>query len=200
MRKQSYSMNTRNYCKVTLFAGLVFCMASPIWGDSITFDLLPLDGNVSGPAGSLVGWGYSLTNDSTDDWILATDLNSDSFSDGTPTSLFDFPDLAPGATVTEAFDPVNSIGLFELQWDVSAPNGFVNSGDFVLGGQWYDDDPFNGGNFIADATDTSLAYTATVTGSVSSVPEPSSFLLLTSGIAAIIRWRKARSFPGAYRG
>jgi hypothetical protein len=45
-------------------------------------------------------------------------------------SLFGF--LPPGAgasvSVTEEFDPVNSIGLFELQWDLSAPIGTVNSG------------------------------------------------------------------------
>jgi hypothetical protein len=42
-----------------------------------------------------------------------------------PTLLFDFPDLGPGATVTEPFDPVNGIGIYELQWDPSAPVGFV---------------------------------------------------------------------------
>jgi hypothetical protein len=193
-------MNARNYWCFTLFAALVLCLVSPILADSITFGLLPPDGDVSGPPGSLVGWGYSLTNDSTSDWFLATDLNSDSFSNGAPTSLFDFPDLAPGATVTEAFDPVNSIGLFELQWDPAAPVGFVNSGDFTLSGQWYDGDPFNGSNFIADATDTSLSYAATVTGSVSSVPEPSNLLLLASGIAAIIGWRRAKPSTGAHRG
>ena len=71
---------------------------------------------------------------------------------------------------------------------------FVNSGNFTLSGQWYDGDPFNGGNLIADATDTLLPYSATVTGT-SSVPEPSSFLLLVSGIVAIIGWRKVRSRP-----
>jgi hypothetical protein len=122
-------------------------------------------------------------------------LNTDSFSDGTPNLLFDFPEVAPGATVTEAFDPVNGIGIYELQWDPSAPVGFVNSGDFTLSGQWYDGDPFNGGNYVADATDTLLPYSATVTGSVSSVPEPLSCLLLASGIVAIIGWRKVRNGP-----
>ena len=78
-------------------------------------------------------------------------------SNGTPTLLFDFPILAPGGTVTEAFDSVNSIGLFELQWDVSAPVGFVNIGNFTLSGEWWDGDPLNGGNFIAAAPDIALA-------------------------------------------
>ncbi len=146
-------MNTRHFWHPILLVAAVFCLASPLWADSITFTLLPSDGNFSGPAGSLVGWGYSLTNDSTTDWFLATNLNADSFSNGTPTLLFDFPDLGPGSTVTEPFDPVNGIGIYELQWDPSAPVGFVNSGDFTLSGQWYDGDPFNGGNYIADAPD-----------------------------------------------
>jgi hypothetical protein len=83
--------------------------AATLSADSITFSLLPGDGNLSGAPSSLIGWGYSITNNSTADWFLATGLNSDSFSNGTPTSLFDFPEVGPGQTVTEAFDAVNSI-------------------------------------------------------------------------------------------
>src|ERR1700733_5376496 len=143
-------MNTRHSRCPALLAGVVFCLASPGRADTTYVTLLPSTGDVSGPAGSLVGWGYSITNQSTTDWFLATNLNSDSFSNGTPNLLFDFPEVAPGATVTEAFDSVNGNGMFELLWDPSPPVGFVNSGDFTLSGQWYDGDPFNGGNFIAD--------------------------------------------------
>jgi PEP-CTERM motif len=186
-------MNSRHFRCPALIAGVVFCLASPLWADTTFVTLLPSSGDVSGPAGSLVGWGYSITNQSTTEWFLATNLNSDSFSNGTPNLLFDFPEVAHGATVTEAFDSVNGIGMFELLWDPSASVGFVNSGDFTLSGQWYDGDPFNGGNFIADATDTLLPYSATVTGS-SSIPEPSSFLLLASGIL-IVSWRRVRRSP-----
>jgi protein-disulfide isomerase len=186
-------MRTRHFWHFILLTTVVFCSA--LRADSITFSLLPSNGNVSGPAGSLVGWGYSLTNNSTTDWFLTTNLNSDSFSHGTPNLLFDFPELAPSATVTELFNAVNGIGIFELQWDASAPVSFVNSGDFTLSGQWYDGDPFNGGSVIADATDTLLPYSATVTGRVSGVPEPSSLLLLASGIAAMIGWRTMRNHP-----
>jgi hypothetical protein len=184
-------MNTRHFLQSILLATAVFCLASPLWADSITFTLLPSNGNVFGPAGSIVGWGYSLKNDSTNDWFVSTNLNSDSFSNGTPSLLFDFPDLAPGATVTEPFDAVNGIGIFELQWAPSAPVGFVNSGNFVLSGEWWDGDPLNGGNFIADATDTSLAYSATVTGTAS-VPEPSSLFLLSWGLVMMAAFRFLR--------
>jgi hypothetical protein len=87
--------------------------------------------------------------------------------------------------VTEAFDSVNSIGLFELQWDVSAPAGFVNTGNFTLSGEWWDGDPLNGGGFIATAPDIALPYSATVAQGSSTVPEPSSWWLCLSVLIAV---------------
>lgn len=153
--------------------------------DIYTFSTIPGDGNISGAPGATIGWGYSITNESTSDWLLATNLNADSFAFGTPTLLFDFPEVAPGATVTEVFDPIGLTGLYEDVLNNPVPNGSVDSGDFVLSAQWYNGDPFNGGTLIGDAVDTNAAYTATVTSS-SSTPEPSSFVLLASGIIAII--------------
>ncbi|HEY3825271.1 MAG TPA: thioredoxin domain-containing protein [Bryobacteraceae bacterium] len=155
--------------------------------DVYDFNLIPADGNVSGPAGSTVGWGYSITNDSATDWLLTINLNSDSFANGAASSLFDFPEVAPGATVTETFDPINSIGLFELTWDPDAPSSFINSGNFVLSAQWYDGDPFDGGNFIADAPDTNAGYSATVSSSVT--PEPVLFPVIVAVLAALLTLR-----------
>jgi hypothetical protein len=155
------------------------CRASDIF----TFDLIPVSGDLAGPAGSTVGWGYSITNESPTDWLLTINLNSDSFLDGTANLLFDFPEVAPEATVTELFDPINSIGLYELTWDPDAPTGFVNSGNFVLSAQWYDGDPFNGGNYIADAPDTNAAYSATV--SPSGAPEPATLFPISVGMVLL---------------
>jgi hypothetical protein len=184
-------MTKKLFWQPLLVAGLLFLLTCPASAD-IVFTLLPAGGNVSGPPGSLVGWGYSLTNTDPSNWFMTTDLNSDSFSNGTPTLLFDFPILAPGDTVTEAFDPVKSIGLYELQWDPSAPVGTVNSGNFVLSGEWWDGDPLNGGNYIADAPDTALAYSATVTRPTSATPEPSGLMPLMCGVGTIIAFRTVR--------
>jgi hypothetical protein len=186
-RKKSIFMKTLRFGQCAVLAGILLSLASPLSAD-ILFSLLPSNGNVSGPPGSLVGWGYSLSNTDPSNWFVSTNLNSDSFSNGAPTSLFDFPILSPGGTETESFDSVNSIGLFELQWDVGTPTGFVNSGNFVLSGEWWDGDPFNGGNFISNATDISLAYSATVTGPVSSVPEPRHIEFLILVLTAIVTW------------
>jgi hypothetical protein len=182
-------MRNRLLWQRLLVAGLLFFLTLPLAAGTITFTLLPGDGNVSGSAGSTVGWGYSITNNSDTDWYLATDLNPDSpFSNGTPMSLFDFPEVAPDATATEAFDPVNGVGLYELTWDPTAPLGFTNGGDFVLSGQWYDGDPFSGGSLIADAIDASAAYTATV-GS-GSTPEPSGAVMVLTALGVLMVTRR----------
>jgi hypothetical protein len=185
-----------------LLAGmLVACLALPLAAETVSFSLLPADGNVSGPAGSTVGWGYQLTNNSATEWFVPTDLDTDSsFSYGTPTLLFDFPDLAPDSTAMETFDPVNGIGLYQFTWDSSAPGGSVNSGNFVLSGEWWDGDPLNGGNFIADAIDTSAAYTARVNTGSSSAPEPSSLAMAMSCLGVlIVVWRTGGPVKGMVR-
>jgi hypothetical protein len=180
---------------------LVAYLALPLAAETVSFTLLPANGNVSGPAGSTVGWGYQLTNNGSTDWFVPTDLNTDSsFSDGTPTLLFDFPDLAPNTTAMETFDPVNGIGLYQFTWDPSAPGGSVNSGNFVLSGEWWDGDPLNGGNFIADAIDISAAYTASVNTGTSSSPEPSSLAMAVSGLGIlIVIWRRGDRVRGTVR-
>lgn len=182
-------MKMRALWQTILVVGIMVFLAFPVSAD-VMVSLLPSDGNISGPPGSTIGWGYSLTNTDPSNWFVSTNLNADSFSNGTPSLLFDFPILAPGGSVTEAFDSVNSIGLYELIWDPGAPVGFVNGGNFTLSGEWWDGDPLNGGNLIAAAPDVSLAYSATVTqGSSSAVPEPSSWVLFVSAISVMF-WRR----------
>lgn len=157
--------------------------------DTYTFSLIPASGDVAGSVGSTVGWGYSITNDSAADWLVTTALASDPFQNGTPTQIFDFPDLAPGATVTLPFslDATASCssppcGLYELSWDAAAPVGFVNLGTFTLGAQWWTGDPLNGGTLIMDAPDASAPYSATATAAA---PEPSMALLLLAVLAGV---------------
>jgi len=54
---------------------------------------------------------------------------SDSFLYGTANLLFDFPEVAPGQTVMESFDPVGLTGLYEDVLNASAPGGSVDSGN-----------------------------------------------------------------------
>lgn len=166
-----------------IFACALLGTPSPLYGDAI-FALTPSDGSVTGAPGSTVGWGYSLLNNSLTDWFLATNLSADPFANGTPSLLFDFPVVAPGATITVPFDFLTGTGLYQLTWDVGVPNGFVNSGNFVLSAQWWDGDPFNGGNFLFDATDQGSPYSATAAG-ISGVPEPSTWWLCLAALAVL---------------
>jgi hypothetical protein len=191
-------MTKKLFSQTILVMGLFLSLACPVSAD-IIFALLPFDGNLSGAPGSLVGWGYSLANTDSADWYMAADLNSDTFLDGTPTLLFDFPVLAPGATVTEAFDPVSGIGLFQLLWDAGAPVGSVDSGNFTLSGEWWNGDPLNGGSFVATAPDIALAYSATVTSSSGVVPEPSTFVLMACGSAILVAFQRARKSQSPQR-
>src|SRR4051794_40102267 len=107
--------------RAKLLAGLTVLAYSPVRA-GVIFALIPPDGSVSGPAGTVVGWGYSLANAESAAWFVSTSLASDSFANGTPTLLFDFPIVSPGQTVTRTFDPVAANGLFEFEWDTSAPS------------------------------------------------------------------------------
>lgn len=168
---------------------------------SFSFATTPADGAISGAAGATIGWGYTISNLDPDHWLLPTALNSDLFQLASPNAfLFDFPALAPGATISESYSP-GLAGLFELTWDPTAPAGFTNAGTFILSADFYDGDPFAGGNFLLSGSDQIAPYTATVTASpVTDVPEPSTTTMLIFGVTLIL-WRaragRRRALPMA---
>jgi hypothetical protein len=94
----------------------------------ITFELLPAA--IEGEAGSTIGWGYTVTNQS-DFWLELTNIDADAFqfatADATP---FDYAILAPGETHTVVYNPTTLEGLYQLTGRL-APIGFTNSGLFV---------------------------------------------------------------------
>ena len=148
-------------------------VAGPI---DFRFMALPTGGAVSGAPGTTVGWGYELANPSPTDWLVITALNADPFSNGTPSAgPFDSPILGPGTQVTVPYG--GGFGLYELTWDSGAPLGFMNSGIFVLSGEFWDGDPLAGGAWLAAANDQSSPYSATVTAETP-IPDPGSTLLL----------------------
>lgn len=160
---------------------------------SFSFSLLPANGAISGDAGSTIGWGYTITNDDPDNWLEIFSLSADSFEfASTDASIFDLPILAPGATATVAFNAAMFMGLFQMTWDATVPADFVNTGTFVLLAQFYDNDPFAGGNPLGDV----LLGTAGYSASVNPVPEPATLLLLGSGAAGLFLRRRRQSVSG----
>lgn len=145
--------------------------------DVYTFTV-PSGENVSGPAGlTLTGWGYSIHNESSSFWLVPTGLSAGTFLHATPSLLFDFPDLGPGMTATELYNPVTPSGLYQILWDASTPAGFVNSGTFALSAEWWNGDPSkSGSHLVAIAPGESQPYSASFTAT----PEPA-----TAGLALL---------------
>jgi hypothetical protein len=171
---------------MTLCLAVLLSAVPAIAADIHTFNLLPA-GSIAGPAGSTIGWGYSIENQSSSLWLVTSGLDNGVFQHGTPGLIFDFPDVAPGETVTVPFSNATSAGLYELTWDASAPLGFVNHGSFVLQAEWWNGDPLGGGSFVSSASYVSQFYSATV----APVPEPTTAGLVAFSILLllVIRWR-----------
>ena len=157
----------------TLFLAIFLSTLPTLAADTYTFDVSPAE-NVSGPGGlfTLTGWGYTLQNGSSSDWLVTTGLNAGTFQYATPQPIFDFPDLAPGQSVTVPYNPLTPAGLYQILWDANAPGGFVNAGAFTLSAQWWSGDPTSGGRLIGTAPDTRQPYSAAVT------PEPATSALI----------------------
>ena len=173
----------------TLFAAILLSAIPAMAADIYTFTV-PDSVTVASPAGSVTGWGYTIQNGSSTNWLVTTGLTAGTFQYATPDLLFDFPDVAPGATVTVPYDPLTPAGLYQIAWNTNAPGGYVNSGNFVLSAQWWNGDPLAGGRFQFAAPDSSQPYNATAAS-----PEPGTITLialplLVFGVMGVWRRRK----------
>lgn len=186
---------------VVLVFMVAFLVATPSAradGDSLTFTLIPAD--VSGPAGTTVGWGFTITNSPTStDYLDISEIDSDLFSatDGTPdASIFLFPNLAPGQSVTQVYDPVDGLGLFQFTWNPDVPVGTTETGEFRLFGAFCDPtvDQFCAEDGSVQSTVLATAsYSAVVTSPGSTVvPEPSTGLFLLTGVIGTLFWGSRR--------
>lgn len=136
-----------------------------------TFTLTP-SGDLSGAPGETLTWGYTIENkelEESGNWLILWSLGSDAWAYGNAEALLiDLPTIGPGTSATGS--------LYSFTWDNDAPMGFVNSGVFTVTGDWYDS---NNDVWLYDDTKTA-AYSAQV------VPEPSTLLLLCTGLLGLV--------------
>ena len=186
-------MRSRHGRWVLVLALGVLPGVAPALGGQITLTLIPASGDVAGLPGSTVGWGYTITN-TTSDWIQTMNLSAGLFQDGTPNEIFDFPAVGPGDSVTLGFSLAATAscsfppcGIYELTWNSTAPSGFTNSGTFTVSSDYYSAEPgTSGATDLGPAPDASAPYSAVVS------PEPGTWTLLGSALAWVggLRFRR----------
>ncbi len=192
--------------------------------DSVTLQLDPLSGMVSGLPGDTVGWDYTLDNNTSDYLVVAASqfceagqdplftTCSPSLGASTYTDFLssNFILIAPGGSASAPFDPttVPQSGVGEYTIDPSASAGQSDSGSITVVYDLFDADPTVGqANQICSNTnvngvnvcdfEVSAAAEVDVAGATSAAPEPRLLLLVGLCFGALIlreAGRKLRHF------
>ncbi len=164
-----------------------------------TLTLDPADGALVGPAGSTVGWGFTLTNLGTDFLVVSgSDFCVGVISSPCSNSLGTYTDFAgpqffvlgpspESSSFAQGFDNNLQLGMGSFLINSSATGSVT--GFIALTYDLYSVDP-NSSLFDPNADTVSVgnfltsAASVTVGTPVSPVPEPASGLLLVSGLVA----------------
>ena len=202
-------------CGVRVLAVLLGMGTLRLLSASPVLLLDPLSGDLSGPPGSLVGWGFTITNDSG-----YIEINSAQFCinpvvlpgcndpvTGTFTDIISgFNDIVvgpPGGTdpdsVTQSFDAIAETGIGSVQIDPLATPGTSDMGEIVLSYTLFTLDP-NDPNTVVEGTGA-LTADASVTVTVTASPEPGTagLLAITMAALAVVKRRALLSRVGRLR-
>jgi hypothetical protein len=161
-----------------------------------TLTLLPTSGAVGGLPGTTVGWGFTLTDTSTSNWIV---LN-DSYFVGSPvygtytdyvSLAFDVAGPAPESpTVSQAWNQALQLGVGAFLIYATDPGGIVIPGTINVDYSVFSQDP-NNPNFDPNSFLTAGTFSDPV--QILVTPEPASWILLTGAglVAAMLpNWRR----------
>lgn len=173
-------------------------LATLVAGGAFSAPILTLDpspGNISGLAGSTIGWGFTLSPDAVN-WTLITAVQMN------VTSIGFFQDylsawvsanafaLGPGAApLVQSFIPgvpgADARGVAGVTINPNAPLGPI-TGFIDISYELYDADPFLGGNLVSVGNSFTPAFQITV----SDIPEPGTASLLAAAALALLCVRR----------
>ncbi len=163
--------------------------------DTVTLDLTPSSGTVSGLPGDTVGWGYTIDNETDDTLIVANSYfcepGQDPLFTTCASTLGSYTDfianngtlIGPDSPASQDFGPNSGVGEYVI--NSSASGGQSDTGSIVVLYDLYDD------NFdqVGGTMELSAPAEVDVTGAISPVPEPGLASLLALGFAALIACR-----------
>jgi PEP-CTERM motif-containing protein len=165
-----------------------------------TFTLIPLDGMVSGPPGSVVGFGFTITND-----MNFLEVTSSNFVPASPIGTYtDFNSLRANPiivgpppespVVSENFDANAITGIGSFTINASATPGQMAIGNIVITFDLFSRSP-NDPNFNPDtdliSSDNMLSAFAKVTVT-QATPEPATLGLMGASLAGLLFFRRRR--------
>lgn len=162
-------------------------------------------GALTGAPGATAGWGFTLTPDDTE-WITVTGSFVLSESNG---SLGVYSDLigsqggpvggllppSPQPAWIQDFDLGLFTGLGFYAIDPLAAAGAVSSGTIRVLYERYSDDPTQCGDCYIDSAEWDVAFSVAVEDA--SVPEPGTWAIVATGVAAILVRRMRYHAPHA---
>ena len=172
--------------------------------------LTPAGGAVTGSPGQMVGFGFTIVNDTSYylffDNSYFCDPGQDPGSTTCTESLGTYEDfiandgtvVAPMASLSEAYNPATTMGFGAYNISPTAHVGAIDSGTLVGTYMEYDGDPYNGGTQASGDMEISAPASVTV---VAAVPEPSSGIFMAvAGLGALLYgWRVSRPNRGVLR-
>jgi hypothetical protein len=189
--------------RLVIFSAAVLAVVSAAGPLPPTIATIPASGNVVGPAGTVVGWGFTLSNLDPSDWVVLTGSSfTGSQVQGTYVDYLSLP-TAPSyvagpvpesSTVTQTWNGVSQLGLGEFDINPTAAPGLIG-GNIVVHYSEFSQDP-NDPNFDPDTSTVIADATLSAPVSISVAPEPGTIWLIFAGAVPLVFWRYQKARRG----